>query len=264
MDPILKKFLTFLREIFSFIIFTMAWALTACFIIAKFYFITVVFVVLNMNIMIAQLIDYAEFSSNAHWSWISFYLLIILFFKSLEDSPLVGLLDNNVTRMVYRPNVEEREQALFIISLSCWIIVTLSYFAYLALDKCLAMAVDQEGKPVDDVEAVEEDEFDGESIGAFEDEQGSRPFKSVVKEMLTDAKKMMIKPIESYGVKKAHENVNVLYKKIIGEPIVEKIKEESKRSKEFEASLKVVNKYLKALDSSYKKTIAEPIYNCFV
>ena len=251
-----------LREAFSFIIFAVALVLSACFITVKFYLVTIALIILNMAIVTAQFIDYAEFSSNAHGLWIAVYILFILFFRALEDSPLVGLLDNNVTRRFYRPSVEEREQAVFHISLACWVIVAASYLAYLALDQCLVIG--QEAELVADVEeAKEENEPEVESVEADE-EEGPKPLNSVLKEMFDDAKKMMTKTIEFSGVKKAFETVNAMYKKTIGEPIVHKVNEESKGSAEFQAMIQVVRKHLKDLNNSYKKTIAEPIYKCTV
>jgi hypothetical protein len=264
MNPTLKKLLIFLQKVTNFIIFTVALGFTACFFTVKFHLITIAFVVLNLSIMTAQFIDNVEVSSYSHGSWITVYLLFILFFRSLEDSPLVGLLDNDLTRMVYQPSAEERERALFRISLTCWVIVTMSYFVHLALDKCLALAIDQEEDSVDDVEAVQRDQSDVESAEeAVEEGEGTGP-KSILKTMFDDTKGMLIKPLEISGVKKSHEKINALYKKMIGEPIVQNVNKGSVRSDEFEAMLQVVQKYLKALNNSYKKTIAEPIYKCNV
>jgi hypothetical protein len=208
----LKNILAFLRLVFSIIICTVAFAFTWAFSYSDPTLYNAVswwiFLVFNVSIAFAQIYNFGSSSRLAHFFWIFEYPYYVAFVHNrIEETVFAGLLDNDLTRKFYRPDPENRHLAIIGITLICVLIVALSHLANLAIDKFLLRPEEQ---PQPDVEAV----------GA--EEKRHMDFRSVLKAVYSDAKKMLTMPFFIAGLKNLFKDVNDSYKNAIGKPIDDK------------------------------------------
>jgi hypothetical protein len=202
-----SKLKNVLKTVFSAIISLMAIFLTACFMDKniKLDIVSAVLIALNIGIMAAQYFEDGTFSTRAHDMWIKTYFFFIMCRTTLDGSPFAGLLDNDVTRRLYKPSEEERESVLVSLSVACWIIVTLSYSANVALDYFDRTGLEDELVAKANVEAAYEKKPNPDNSPEIE---SSKPFLILLREMSREARKMRKKSSQTAEVEKACDSNN--------------------------------------------------------